>query len=198
MGVYSSEVDSCAWHFLLVVRVWGKLMPVRVQDLAPGQGVQLDEVEGNEGLKENPASSRNPKDGTPKVGDSHSGYCVITKLCSLTYHANMCEHCQSIASRRLPCHMLADAICCHQLFHCQQHGCVHVYDSAQTSKIRCEMSVASQAFTNQEASSAGATTGARGQLAAGLLGILAVPVVAWSEYTLKETGKCVSLCLSCK
>lgn len=82
------------------------------QDLAPGQGVQLDEVEGgNEGLKENPASSRNPKEGTPK------------------------------------------------------------------------------AFTNQEASSAGATsTEGRGQLAAGLLGLLAVPVVAWSEYTLRATG----------
>lgn len=38
------------------------------QDLAPGQGVQLDEVEGgNEELKENPASSRNPKDGLPNV-----------------------------------------------------------------------------------------------------------------------------------
>jgi hypothetical protein len=39
------------------------------QDLAPGQGVQLDEVEGgNDELKENPASSRNPKEGLPKVG----------------------------------------------------------------------------------------------------------------------------------
>ncbi len=38
------------------------------QDLAPGQGVQLDEVEGgNDELKENPASSRNPKEGLPKV-----------------------------------------------------------------------------------------------------------------------------------
>ena len=38
------------------------------QDLAPGQGVQLDEVEGdNDDLKENPASSRNPKEGLPKV-----------------------------------------------------------------------------------------------------------------------------------
>jgi len=37
--------------------------------LAPGQGVQLDEVEGgNDELKENPASSRNPKEGLPKVG----------------------------------------------------------------------------------------------------------------------------------
>ena len=53
-------------------------MPVGVQDLAPGQGVQLDEVEGgNQGLKENPASSRNPKEGTPKVGGSHSAYCVV-------------------------------------------------------------------------------------------------------------------------
>lgn len=98
MDVHRSEVDSCAWHFLLVVRVWVKPMPVGVQDLAPGQGVQLDEVEGNEGLKENPASSRNPKDGTPKVEDSHTAYCVITKLCSLTYYANITEHCQSIAS----------------------------------------------------------------------------------------------------
>lgn len=38
------------------------------QDLAPGQGVQLDEVEGGKDeLKENPASSRNPKEGLPKV-----------------------------------------------------------------------------------------------------------------------------------
>ncbi len=38
------------------------------QDLAPGQGVQLDEVEsGNDEPKENPASSRNPKEGLPKV-----------------------------------------------------------------------------------------------------------------------------------
>ena len=38
------------------------------QDLAPGQGVQLDEVEGGDDeLKENPASSRNPKEGLPKV-----------------------------------------------------------------------------------------------------------------------------------
>ncbi len=39
------------------------------QDLAPGQGVQLDEVEGgNDELQENPASSRNPEEGLPKVG----------------------------------------------------------------------------------------------------------------------------------
>lgn len=38
------------------------------QDLAPGQGVQLDEVEGgNDELTENPASSRNPEEGLPKV-----------------------------------------------------------------------------------------------------------------------------------
>ena len=39
-----------------------------LQDLAPGQGVQLDEIEGgNQGLKENPASFRNPDEGLPQV-----------------------------------------------------------------------------------------------------------------------------------
>ncbi|DBA66200.1 TPA: hypothetical protein ACH3X2_002580 [Trebouxia sp. C0005] len=85
------------------------------QDLAPGQGVQLDEVEGGKDeLKENPASSRNPKEGLPK------------------------------------------------------------------------------AFTNHEPASASSassfSTANTGQLAVGLLGLFAVPVVAWSEYTLRTTG----------
>lgn len=82
------------------------------QDLAPGQGVQLDEVEGgNEELKENPASSRNPKDGLPN------------------------------------------------------------------------------AFSNPEpAADSPASWGGQGHLAAALMGLSAVPVVAWSEFTLKTTG----------
>ena len=35
------------------------------QDLAPGQGVQLDEVEEGVDLQENPDSSRNPQQGQP-------------------------------------------------------------------------------------------------------------------------------------
>lgn len=81
------------------------------QDLAPGQGVQLDEVEsGDQDLKENPASSRNPKPGLPK------------------------------------------------------------------------------AFSNEQPSSSGSSGQSPAQLAAALAGLLAVPVVAWSEYTLKATG----------
>lgn len=44
-----------------------------------------------------------------------------------------------------------------------------------------------QAFHDQQ-QMAPSTTGSTGQLAAGLAGLLAVPVVAWSEYTLKTTG----------
>ncbi|DBB01387.1 TPA: hypothetical protein ACH3X1_000055 [Trebouxia sp. C0004] len=85
------------------------------QDLAPGQGVQLDEVEGgNDELKENPASSRNPKDGLPKAVTSHESAPPI--------------------------------------------------------------------------SASSVSTASTGQLAAGLLGLFAVPVVAWSEYTLRTTG----------
>lgn len=85
------------------------------QDLAPGQGVQLDEVEGgNDELKENPASSRNPKEGLPKAFIDH------------------------------------------------------------------------QPASASSASSV--STANTGQLAAGLLGLFAVPVVAWSEYTLRTTG----------
>ena len=52
-----------------------------LQELAPGQGVQLDEVEsGDQDLKENPASSRNPKPGVPKVPahcmQSHMSTCI--------------------------------------------------------------------------------------------------------------------------
>lgn len=36
-----------------------------MQDLAPGQGVQLDEVEKGVDLQENPDSSRNPQQGQP-------------------------------------------------------------------------------------------------------------------------------------
>lgn len=45
-------------------------------------------------------------------------------------------------------------------------------------------SVFVQAFIDQPESLSSNT----GQLAAGLAGLLAVPVVAWSEYTLKTTG----------
>jgi hypothetical protein len=54
------------------------------------------------------------------------------------------------------------------------------------------MSLLLQAFTDHEPASASSTssvsTANTGQLAAGLLGLFAVPVVAWSEYTLKTTG----------
>ncbi len=54
------------------------------------------------------------------------------------------------------------------------------------------MSLLLQAFTEHEAASASSassvSTANTGQLAAGLLGLFAVPVVAWSEYTLRTTG----------
>lgn len=50
-----------------------------------------------------------------------------------------------------------------------------------------------QAFTNHEPASASSassfSTANTGQLAVGLLGLFAVPVVAWSEYTLRTTGR---------
>ena len=45
-----------------------------------------------------------------------------------------------------------------------------------------------QALQDQQQAAAN-SPGNTGQLAAGLAGLLAVPVVAWSEYTLKTTGK---------
>ena len=49
-----------------------------------------------------------------------------------------------------------------------------------------------QAFTDHAPASASSprsvSTANTGQLAAGLLGLFAVPVVAWSEYTLRTTG----------
>jgi len=54
------------------------------------------------------------------------------------------------------------------------------------------MSLLLQAFTNHEPASASSassvSTANTGQLAAGLLGLFAVPVVGWSEYTLRTTG----------
>lgn len=54
-------------------------------------------------------------------------------------------------------------------------------------QVTQSVSVAVQAFHDQQ-QMAPSTTGSTGQLAAGLAGLLAVPVVAWSEYTLKTTG----------
>lgn len=48
--------------------------------------------------------------------------------------------------------------------------------------------VLAQAFVDQ-AESLSNSPSIMGQLAAGLAGLLAVPVVVWSEYTLKTTGK---------
>ena len=49
-------------------------------------------------------------------------------------------------------------------------------------------SVWAQAFVDQ-AESPSNSPSVVGQLAAGLAGLLAVPVVVWSEYTLKTTGE---------
>lgn len=45
-----------------------------------------------------------------------------------------------------------------------------------------------QAFHEQQQMAANSPADT-GQLAAGLAGLLAVPIVAWSEFTLKTTGK---------
>lgn len=87
------------------------------QDLAPGQGVQLDEVEEGVDLQENPDSSRNPQQGQP---GSRQG---------------------------------------------------------------------AQAFIDQSGEDVEYTSvGKTAQFLAGLAGLVAVPVVAWSEYTLQTTG----------
>lgn len=55
-----------------------------------------------------------------------------------------------------------------------------------------------QAFTDQTNGDVESTQlGKTAQFLAGLAGLVAVPVVAWSEYTLQRTGKQAELC-SCK
>ena len=53
-----------------------------------------------------------------------------------------------------------------------------------------------QAFSNQQ-QGASDSTHSTGHLAAGLAGLAAVPIVAWSEYTLKTSGEGWHLSIVC-
>ena len=160
---------------------------------------------GNDELSENPASSRNPKPGTPQVwyeGSLHEQVsplrfrhnepailvCASCKLLHSTLILTAGDQ-KTFSGKGSSC--TAESVCA---------GKVAEFDVGSgwvaLPQVQQPVALVLQAFSNEQQSPPESLQHTQ-QVVAGLAGLLAMPIVAWSEYTLKTTGEAVEPMLCC-